>query len=170
MRPDAVSNSDLHIIPTLFQINPPCKAPSPATWGLHCVSTFLLHRLAPAFPLSCCILLRAGRPGNSSCHSLVLEVISRTIHGESSLKKVRETPLAVHRMCLCVEDPAASWFVPQLTHELDKHMTNKGWRSGGFPLLCLFWGQNGAFNYLNCHERVLSPCHFCLSHRLPPPA
>lgn len=92
------------------------------------VLSLLLHRLAPAFPLSCCILLRAARPGDSSCHSLVLEVISRIIqlHGESSLKKVRETPLAVHRMCLCVEDPAASCFVPQLTHELDKHMTNKG--------------------------------------------
>lgn len=26
------------------------------------------------------------------------------------------------------------------------------------------------FNYLNCHEHVLSPCHFCLFHRFSPPA
>lgn len=65
------------------------------------VPSLLLHRLAPAFPFSCCILLRAARTGDSSCHSHVLEVISRAIQlqGESSLKKVRETPLALHRMC-----------------------------------------------------------------------
>lgn len=104
MRLDAVSDSDLHII-LLFsgsQIHPPCKAPSPQLEAcIVSVPSLLLHRLAPAFPFSCCILLRAARTGDSSCHSHVLEVISRAIQlqGESSLKKVRETPLALHRMC-----------------------------------------------------------------------
>lgn len=131
MRPEAVSDSEPHII--LFfsgsLTNPSRKAPSPATWGFRCVSALLAASRA-GFSLSVWLpyLTESSTLQSGSGIAAAIYICQRLFSG--SLSCTGKAPLGQFRLlrrgCPSAdENPAALCFAPCLTPELAKYATSR---------------------------------------------